>query len=253
MNRGDPQSDATNPGDHAPGELLRVAQKASGSTTATKDDSGMIDLRALMASAKPPPPRARLPLGDTAPTPLAPAGGAELTPLPVVRHLSVYPFGAPPEPEEPGSPAQTALPASSLSPRTKGVLLGLGAALIAGGAAILFLLPRVHGGSTETPPAQALATSPARVDSALLQATPEALPAPAIPAPTATAAAEDVLPAETARPAPPKAAPPPRATIKKPIPQASKSSASAPAKSPLPADTCKGNLLCAMKRATAEH
>ncbi len=245
MNRGEPQNDTTTPtrtdqGDPSPGELLRVARRASGLTTATKDDSGMIDLRALMASAKPPPP------------PGAPGGGAELTPLPVVRHLSIYPFGVPPEPEEPGTHSSSALSASRTSRRGLGLLLGLGAALLAGGAATL-VLTRAPGAATETLPAQARTASPAAVESTGIRGTPEALPASAVPAPAENVPAETVLPAETAAPAPPKAPPRTRATLKSPPSQASTSAASASAKSPRPADTCKGDLLCAMKRATAGH
>ncbi len=247
MTRGDPRDEAANSlhegaprslEERAPGELLRVAQRAGGAAPTTKDDSGIIDLRALMASA-------------TAESRDAPVGGAELTPIPVVRHLSMYPFGAPSESPEVDPPAPAVGPAPRGSARRLGLLLGLGVALLAGGVTAL-LIPRTSSDgqravaplATTAPPSSVGAQAPA------FQGTPESLPAPSL-RPEVTSPVE-TLPAEAANAAPVKAAPPrSRPPVKKPQAAVKPVPVSAPAKPPPPADTCKGNLLCAMKRATA--
>lgn len=257
MKRGDPRSEGASSTHEseprsaegrAPGELLRVAQRAGGAAPSTNEDSGIIDLRALMASAEAKSDRrARA------------ASAAELTPLPVVRHLPVYPLGDPAASRESEAPAPFAPRPSLRSASRIGLLLGVSVVLFAG-AATMVLLPREGGEGAQAAPPPALAASLPAGSAGVpgLQGTPEALPAPTPPLDVA-APAEPVPPADGAAAAPVDAAPPPArpaakkavAVTPRPGAGAPKPSASAPAKASAPADTCKGDLLCAMKRATA--
>lgn len=252
MTRGDPRTERTNPvheGEarsaegRAPGELLRVAQRAGGAAPSSNEDSGIIDIRGLMASAKDKSDRR-----DRA------ARAAELTPLPVVRALSVYPLGDPAASQGSEPPTPMAPPPPRRSASRFGLLLGLSVMLLAGGATAVLLSRTGRESARAAPPKSLAAPSFVAAGVSDVQGTPEALPAPAPPT-DITAPAESALPAESASAAPDRAAPPStRPVAKKAVAAAApKPAASAPAKTPIPADTCKGNLLCAMKRATAGH
>lgn len=132
-----PQVSASKPVEGSPpGELARMARRVSEAAPASNDDSGLIDIRALMAVA---------PSAERGNRPSA----SEITPIPTVQNLDIYPFGPPvaPEPTASQAPALDATPARS-APRRKAIPFIGGAALLAAlavGGAVLFR-PQAPGG-----------------------------------------------------------------------------------------------------------
>lgn len=132
-----PHASASKPVEGSPpGELARMARRVSEAAPASNDDSGLIDIRALMAVAQG---------AERANRPSA----SEITPIPTVQNLDIYPFGPPvaPEPTAPQAPALDATPARS-APRRKAIpFIGAAALLVAlaVGGAVLFR-PQAPGG-----------------------------------------------------------------------------------------------------------
>ena len=114
---------------------------------ATSDESGLIDLRALMAAAQ-----------SSSRATSRPA--ADLTPVPVVSNLDIYPFGAP----EPPAPAPAPVPAEQIAPRRfapmKLVVPVIGAVAVAG-VALGVLLGRGPQGTERPERVGAAAGAPA--------------------------------------------------------------------------------------------
>ncbi|MEO7327445.1 MAG: hypothetical protein ABI193_02625, partial [Minicystis sp.] len=216
------------------------------------DDSGMIDLRALLAAAQ---------KTDDA--------DVEGTPLPVTRTIPVYPFGAPAileltrPPPSPSSPGPNE--GHPLLPRSKVFLALAGLALMGiGAAAALSLAPPdaarevvVEQGIEAVPAECAAALAPeaptlsAGVDVSSL---PDVTPAPAgdaAPDRPAASAAPATGEMDVRAPAAPQ-----RSAKALPLPakaQPPAAEAAAATKPASPADSCGGDLLCAMKRATGKR
>lgn len=228
-----------------------------GAAPTSNENSGLIDLRALMAAAR---STSNEPSGAAPPRPREDtADGADS------GHLAVYPLGAPPSqrPPAPSAPAlvldprNDAPPAPARAGRAQkafavgAVLLLVGVAI---GATVL-----LAGRSPSTTNADAGQTS-ARAGAG--PSTPEnakvdvARPAGETPD---TAAPRDKAPADTA--APGTSTPPNTRARPGKLPAPGKPPAAQPPATPkktppvtsAKADPCKGDLLCAMKRSTEHH
>jgi hypothetical protein len=226
------------------GELVQRAQKASVAPTATKDDSGVIDLHALMAAAQ-----AMAAAESQRPA----ASGDERTPVPVVRNLAVYPFGAPPALDSAPPPAQ---PAPRGFSRRGTVMMVLGGVALGGAVAAVVLARASHPGEE---PARAPASAG---DTAALTAETARLPGPPQDVDTTSPGREPTSPAKSAAPVEPvlpaKSAGPRVVgpVVKAPVVKTPvvKTPAVATGKPASPAaDPCNGDLLCAMKRATEKR
>ena len=231
------------------GRLKAIAARVVVPPPPTRDDSGLIDLRALMESSR----------ATARPAPDGPTED-ELTPVPVVQYLDVDPLAmpearesAPPEAPPPAPSAQPAPP-----PRASRLNLALAAALgalVATGVAAFLLLRSPQDVTVHRDGAAALlAEGPAAGTEIDLRSAP----APAEPAEATTETAAAPSAAESAGPAataPRAAAVVPKARSGKPAPAAKASAASPePAASPAPVantpapDPCNGDLLCEMGR-----
>lgn len=202
---------------------------------ATRDESGLIDIRALMEAAR-----------ATERTPAA--REAEGTPIPVVSNLAVYPFGAP----EAAEPAPAPVPEEPPKPRRAGLLNVLlpviGGAALAGVVAGVLLM-RPSQGTQE--PTRAGAAGEVAVTA------PEAPSPPkieAVPPPEPATPVEGAAPAEsTAVKPPPVKKPPVRTPPVKNAPVKTPPLKKPPVKTPPvktpPPSPCNGDLRCEMERA----
>ncbi len=208
-----------------------------GASQTSNENSGLIDLRALMAAAK-----------STAHD--EPVDSAE------IGHLPVYPLGAPASQPPPAPPVQVAAPAPHAGRGQKvfAAVAVLVLAAVAAGVGVL-LLARAPAGTTADvrvdtagPTIHALPEA-AKVDVAPPTDSPVAAPRDPVPA-VATAPGATPSPEIKARPGKPGPLPGP---AKPPAGQKTATGQKTPpAKSPA-ADPCKGDLLCAMKRSTERH
>lgn len=200
---------------------------------ATRDESGLIDIRALMEAAR-----------ATERTPAA--REAEGTPIPVVSNLAVYPFGAPqaaepaPVPEEPPKPRRAGL---------LNVLLPvIGGAALAGVVAGVLLVRAPQQGEQ---PARAGAAGEVAVTASEAPSPPKI---EAVPPPEPATPVEGAAPAEVTAVKPPPVKKPPVRTppVKKPpvqtLPVKKPPVQTPPVKKP-PPSPCNGDLRCEMERA----
>lgn len=199
------------------------------------DDSGLIDLNALMEASR---------AAERAPA------RSEVTPVPVVRNLDLYPFGAPAPTEPAAAPAAQEKPRARRS-AMRVVLPVLGGVALAGALAFVFL----SGPGESTQPAAAGAVpaerAPAPDAVTLPLPPPVTTPAPAAeptPAPTDSGS---VKPPVATRP-PAKTTPvkttPVKATPVKTTPVKTTPVKTTPVKTPAPSP-CNGDLRCEMERA----
>jgi hypothetical protein len=239
-------------------------QSPRGAPQTSNENSGLIDLRALMAAAKSTsretsaaaPPRSRE----------EPADGADS------GHLAVYPLGAPPSqrPPAPSAPALVLDPRSDArqAPARAGraqKAFAVGAVLVlvgvATGATVLLTgrspsSTNAGVGQSSSQAAGAGQTSSTPAGNARVNVAP---PGDATPD---TAAQRDKAPADTAAPGttsspntrarPGKPGPLPT-PAKPPAGQPPATSQKTPPVTSPKADPCKGDLLCAMKRSTEHH
>jgi hypothetical protein len=190
---------------------------------ATNDESGLIDIQALMAASR---------SAERAPSPPR----AEGTPVPVVSNLAVYPFGAP-EPLEPAPPPEPIEPVRPRRFAPRSVVIPVLGAVALAGVVMGVLLARPPQGNE----------GPARAGAAGEVATPEppappkveTAPLPEPPKPAESGAVDAVKP--------PVVKPPvvKQPVVKQPVkPPVVKQ----PVKTP-PASPCNGDLRCEIERA----
>jgi hypothetical protein len=223
-----------------PGELTQLAHKAAGVRQAdpdsARDGSGIIDLRALMATVQ-------QPTGDAS----ASGTATDRTPIPVIRHFPVYPLGRPEASASAPPPAPPAPPAPRRFKAATALLLALSGAAL--GALLLRARPAPAPRAVSVPPVghtahtavmrEAEPTPKLESTSPRRDAAPSASTASGAPRPPTSATPRATAPA---RRSPRMRAP---ATAAKPPP--------APPKPSPPPDPCNGDLMCAMKRATERH
>jgi hypothetical protein len=186
---------------------------------ARRDESGLIDIKALAAAAKE-PSQAR-------------------TASPPEVHLDIFPFEAPPPPPPvtEAAPVEAELPARTTSRR--GLLIAGGLLIGAAAAAIGLTL------SAPGTPALAAADNVGAVAEAARQGT-AALPPPAAPSQPEAKSVPQNPSRPDARPQPQgiPGTPSPTPTTPQPTPTVKKVEAKPPV-----ADPCGGDLMCAMRRA----
>lgn len=223
-------------------------QVTDGSHAPSNDDSGLIDLHALMAEAASQGGARDERAGEGDSGPLS----DELTPAPVVRSLDLYPFGAPVEAAPPPPPADPAPSGRNTSLRSWGLLVAaLGGVAIVGALSGLFL--------AESLPARPAARLPIERASAALTEAAAPPPAPAITESSAVPEAKTTVPAAPSAPPAATVAKKPPVHVWRPPPPARKrtpeteKAPAAPTAKPAPVDPCHGDLMCAMKRATEGH
>jgi len=183
---------------------------------ARRDESGLIDIKALAAAAAKEPAR---------------------TASPPEVHLDIFPFEAPPPPVTEAAPVEAELPARTTSRR--GLLIAGGLLIGAAAAAIGLTL------SAPGTPALAAADNVGAVAEAARQGT-AALPPPAAPSQPEAKSVPQNPSRPDARPQPQRipGTPSPTPTTPQPTPTVKKVEAKPPV-----ADPCGGDLMCAMRRA----
>ena len=252
-------------GEGAGGELSNLAERALRASRpaghASGDDSGIIDLRALMRAAREADRRA----GEEE------AARADATPLAVVRPLDIYPFGAPEEkgsarPASPPAPPPSrvasppAPPPSRVARWSAGLWMLLGAGLLGLAVVVPVLVQTLPddeavvtvtaaGGPVHGPAAAQVALWPILAESPNA-AVPVAIADTSLPAASSEVDPDTVVAPSSAAPVG-EASAPARLT---PVRSSPRATTSATAEKPRPAappvDPCNGDLLCAMKRAT---
>jgi hypothetical protein len=201
-----------------------------GGDHANTDESGLIDLQALMAAHE----------SRATETP-ADAG--------VVQHIAVYPFGAPPSQRPPApAPVAAVAPEPPRPSHAKKALIAAAAVLLAGAAAAGFLLGRTSPQTAPNAPAdsagQALSTPAENARIGAPAGDPAQKAADPATTPAETTGPSAPTQPRTTRPLTPK-------TPKGPVQKVA--SKTTPPPPPPPADPCKGDLLCNMKRSTEKH
>lgn len=246
-------------GEGAGGELSHLADRALRASHpaghAAGDDSGIIDLRALMAAAREADRRA----GEEE------AARAGVTPLPVVRPLDIHPFGALEQRDSAPLVPPPAPPPSRVTKWSAGLWMLLGAGLLGLAVVVPVLVQTLPadeaevsvtavGGPLHGPAAAQVALWPIHAEKAN-GTVPVAIADTPLPEASSEVHPEAVGVASSATPAVTAPADEARAPAHlTPVRSSPRATTSATAEKPRPAappvDPCNGDLMCAMKRAT---
>lgn len=226
----------------APFSLSELKAKAAAAVPAKppEENSGLIDLKALMAQAEE-AERAEQEKMAGQPRSLQ------------VNSLDIYPFGAPAEATPPPAvaPVQGAEAAQGTLPRRRSRWPGVVAGAVIGFAAIAFAAVNTGIASNQAPGTAQAALTPEAIHRAVppletpggAVQSPVAAPAPApINAPTPEPAVSEPRPAKVA----PHIA---KAPVINRTPEEPKEPQKVPEKRPAASDSCNGDLMCAMQRA----